>query len=76
MSGRRFLKTSLQIFCFLMLVGVLVMMHFEGWSASTAVYFCIVSSVAIGYGDLPLSSDSSRCIKIVFVLHRFIASAH
>ena len=59
-SGRRFLKTSLEIFFVLMLVGVLMMMHFEGWSAATAVYFCVVSSVVIGYGDLPLTSDNSR----------------
>ena len=59
-TGRRLLKTSLGLLFCLMLVGAVMMMRLEGWDATTAVYFGCVTSLVIGYGDLPITSDTSR----------------
>ncbi|KAK6512313.1 Potassium channel [Arthrobotrys musiformis] len=55
------------IFFFLWMgIGALVFSKVEGWSYSDAVYFCNVTLLTVGFGDIAATSDAARGIVFPF----------
>jgi len=40
----------------------------DEWSLMDSLFFCVVTSTTIGYGDLTPSTDASRLVCIVYIL--------
>eukprot|EP01037_Dinobryon_pediforme_P022645 gene22645-23864_t len=52
----------------MILFGMLVMSHLEGWSAPTGFYWATVTVMTVGYGDLVPSSWTSKWFTIFYAL--------
>lgn len=52
-----------------LLFGTFVYHWLEGWSYLDALYFCVISSATIGYGDLTPTTDVAKMFTIVYVLN-------
>jgi voltage-gated potassium channel Kch len=51
------------------LVGTVIFRLIEDdWSLMDSLFFCVVTSTTIGYGDLTPSTDASRLVAIVYIL--------
>jgi voltage-gated potassium channel Kch len=50
------------------LFGSIVFRFNENWSASTAIYFSVVTTTSVGYGDFVPQKTSSKWFDIFFVL--------
>ncbi|KAI0560475.1 hypothetical protein FGB62_112g112 [Gracilaria domingensis] len=69
LSGRVFIVSFLAILGHVA-IGTIVMCLLEGWSLYDAVYFCVVTTTTVGYGDV----TPSRGISKLFVIYYVIAS--
>jgi len=52
----------------LLSVGIVFLMIHEQWEFVDALYFCVVTSSTVGYGDMPLKNDSTRLFILFYVL--------
>lgn len=55
-----------------LLFGTLVYHWLEGWSYLDALYFCVISSATIGYGDLTPTTDVAKMFTILYVLNSIV----
>lgn len=55
-----------------LLFGTVVYHWLEGWSYLDALYFCVISSATIGYGDLTPTTDIAKMFTIVYVLNSIV----
>jgi hypothetical protein len=55
-----------------LLFGTLAYHWLEGWSYLDALYFCVISSATIGYGDLTPTTDIAKAFTIVYVLNAIV----
>lgn len=55
-----------------LLFGTLVYHWLEGWSYLDALYFCVISSATIGYGDLTPTTDVAKMFTIIYVLNSIV----
>ena len=55
-----------------LLFGTLVYHWLEGWSYLDALYFCVISSATIGYGDLTPTTDIAKMFTILYVLNSIV----
>jgi voltage-gated potassium channel len=49
-------------------IGSGIFMLLEDWSFVEALYFCVVTSTTVGYGDLTPDSDAGRLATIVYIV--------
>jgi voltage-gated potassium channel Kch len=49
-------------------IGSGVFMLLEGWSPIEALYFCVVTSTTVGYGDLTPDTDVGRLATILYIV--------
>lgn len=49
-------------------LGALFYHKNEGWDFSTALYFAVVTTTTVGYGDTGLTKESSRLFAIFYIL--------
>ena len=54
------------------LFGTVVYHWLEGWSYLDALYFCVISSATIGYGDLTPTTDVAKMFTIIYVLNSIV----
>lgn len=50
------------------LVGTVVYMWLEGWSAVDALYFSVVTLATVGFGDLAPTTDVAKLFTVVYIL--------
>ena len=55
-----------------LLFGTFVYHWLEGWSYLDALYFCVISSATIGYGDLTPTTDVAKMFTIVYVVNSIV----
>jgi hypothetical protein len=55
-----------------LLFGTLAYHWLEGWSYLDALYFCVISSATIGYGDLTPTTDVAKMFTILYVLNSVV----
>lgn len=48
-------------------VLAIVLGHFEGWSVITSLYYCVITSTTVGFGDLSPDTEWARGVSIVFL---------
>lgn len=48
--------------------GAIVIKLLEGWSFYDAVYFCIVTTTTVGYGDITPTTSASKLFVIFYVI--------
>lgn len=58
-----------------LVMGALFYSTNEGWDYTTALYFTVVTSMTVGYGDTPLTKPSSRLFAIFYILSSCIIVA-
>eukprot|EP01031_Cornospumella_fuschlensis_P019820 gene19820-24280_t len=51
-----------------LLFGAAIFASTEGWAMDKAFYFASVTVSSVGYGDLPLSNDSTKWFNIFYML--------
>lgn len=39
--------------------------HFQGWSISSSIYYGVITSTTVGFGDLSIQGETARAISIV-----------
>jgi len=49
-------------------MGTIFYMNNEKWDFITALYFSVVTTSTVGYGDTPLTLESSRMFAIFYIL--------
>ncbi|KAF8321589.1 voltage-gated potassium channel [Clavulina sp. PMI_390] len=66
----QFSELGLSIVGFLVfwMIGACIFKATEGWSFPTAMYFCYVFFLSIGYGDYSPSSSAGRVVFIIYAL--------
>lgn len=60
--------TSVVLFLLPISVGTVFFMLNEGWSATDAVYWTVVTCSTVGYGDLDLTQESSQIFSVFFMV--------
>lgn len=50
------------------LLGTLVYMWLEPWSAVNALYFSVVTLATVGFGDLHPTTDASKLFTVVYIV--------
>jgi len=68
----RFFNSSLELYAPLILlvylaVGTTVYQWREGWSFWNSLYFCIISLLTVGYGDLSPTNNSMKLFTVFFI---------
>jgi len=68
----RFFNSSLELYAPLILlvylaVGTAVYQWREGWSFWNSLYFCIISLLTVGYGDLSPTNNSMKLFTVFFI---------
>ncbi len=48
--------------------GTLIFAALEDWSLIDALYFCVVTSATVGYGDFAPTTDAGRLFCIVYII--------
>ena len=48
--------------------GSFVFWWIEDWSLVESLYFCVVSSTTVGYGDFTPTTDAGRIITIIYLV--------
>ena len=48
--------------------GTIIFHRLENWTWTESLYFTVVTTTTVGYGDLHPTSDASRFIAIFFIL--------
>lgn len=48
--------------------GTLIFWWIEDWNLVESLYFCVVSSTTVGYGDFTPSTDAGRIITIFYLI--------
>jgi hypothetical protein len=67
----------------LSILGVLIVIfggatyftYFEGWTFISSVYYCVVTTTTVGYGDLTVANEGSRLFSIFYILISVIVVA-
>lgn len=59
---------SILMILFMVLIGSLFFGFNEDWTAVDSVYYCFISTMTIGYGDMNVTSDSSRLFSTFYLL--------
>jgi len=68
----RFFNSSLELYAPIILlvylaVGTTVYQWREGWSFWNSLYFCVISLLTVGYGDLSPTSNSMKLFTVFFI---------
>ena len=48
-------------------LGAFVVAHYEGWTWSDAIYYCVVTTTSIGYGDLTPIREDMRLLAVIYI---------
>lgn len=48
-------------------LGAFYMGHFEGWSWSDVIYYCVITTTSIGYGDLTPIREDTRLFAVIYI---------
>ena len=48
-------------------VGAFYIGHLEGWNWSDVIYYCVVTTTSIGYGDLTPLREDTRLFAVIFI---------
>jgi hypothetical protein len=48
-------------------VGSFLIGHYEGWTWEDCIYYCVVTTTTIGYGDLTPQMQSTRLFAVLFI---------
>lgn len=48
--------------------GTLLVMWTEGWGVLDSVYWSVVTSASVGYGDLTNTSEGARFLSTIYML--------
>lgn len=68
----RFFNSSLELYAPIILlvylaIGTAVYQWREGWSFWNSLYFCIISLLTVGYGDLSPTNNSMKLFTVFFI---------
>lgn len=64
----RFIFIALLGFVFHILSGAFILSLLEGWDFYDAVYFCVVTTTTVGYGDLTPKHPLARLYIVLYVI--------
>ena len=67
--------TSVGAIFLCLLMGALFYHKNEEWDFVTALYFCVVTTTTVGYGDTTLTKESSRLFAVFYILSSCIIVA-
>jgi hypothetical protein len=59
---------SISMICLTALVGALFYGFNEDWDAGSALYYCFITTLTIGYGELNITKQSSRLFSVFYIL--------
>ena len=62
------LITVLSGIVLVMISGVLIFSHLEGWTFIDSLYFVIMTATTVGYGDVTPTMPLTKIITIVYAL--------
>ena len=48
-------------------LGAFYIGYWEGWSWSDVIYYCVVTTTSIGYGDLTPIREDTRLFAVMFI---------
>jgi hypothetical protein len=60
-------RAAFAILVTVMGIGTLFYMLVEGWGLLDALYFCVVTSATVGFGDLAPTTDLAKAFTIVYI---------
>jgi hypothetical protein len=60
-------RAAFAILVTVMGIGTLFYMFVEGWGLLDALYFCVVTSATVGFGDLTPTTDLAKAFTIVYI---------
>lgn len=60
-------RAAFAILATVMLSGTLFYMLVEGWGPLDAIYFCVVTSATVGFGDLTPTTDLGKAFTIFYI---------
>ena len=60
--------TSIGSMFLCLIMGALFYQHNEDWDFVTALYFCVVTTTTVGYGDTSLQKESSKVFAVFYIL--------
>jgi len=66
MKFKNQLLTTIFIFIFIILSGSYIFHHLEGWRYLDALYFTVVTSTTIGYGDFFPKTDAGKIFTMFY----------
>jgi len=62
------IMTSLVAVLIVLFMGAIFYAHNENWDYFTALYFCVITTSTVGYGDTGLTEESSRFFATFYML--------
>jgi hypothetical protein len=48
-------------------LGSFIIGHYEGWNWEDTIYYCVVTTTTIGYGDLTPQQQSTKLFAVLFI---------
>jgi hypothetical protein len=48
-------------------MGAFLIGHFEGWTWTDVIYYCVVTTTSIGYGDLTPAREDMRLFAVLYI---------
>jgi hypothetical protein len=52
----------------MVLIGSFFFGYNEGWTAIDSIYYCFITTMTVGYGDVIVLKDSSRLFSTFYVI--------